>query len=99
MQEQRKTVSVLFNDIVNPVYIEWGGSLGLCGERKRAILGAEMRKSIIVSAKYGQCIYSGPLRIAEITNFCLSICGNREKNCGNAELHTPSDLPIITGNN
>ena len=30
-----------------------------------------VRKSIIVSAEYGQCIYSGPLRIAEITN---SVC-------------------------
>ena len=46
-----------------------GGSLGFGGVRKRAILGLEMRKSIIVSAEYGQCIYSGPLQIAEITNF------------------------------
>ena len=30
-----------------------------------------VRKAIIVSAEYGQCIYSGPLRIAEITNFFL----------------------------
>ena len=70
-----------------------GGSLGFCGDRKRAILGAEMRKSIIVSAECRQCTYLGPLRIAEITNFCLQICRNRGKNCGNAELHTPSDPP------
>ena len=68
---------------------------GGCGERKRAILGAEMRKSIIVSAEYGQCIYSGPLRIAEVTYFCLQICGNRGKKLRNAELHTPSDSPPL----
>ena len=64
------------------------------GERKRAILGAGMRKSIIVSAECGLCIYSGPLQIAEITNFCFQICGIRGKKklqkCGIAY---PSDPP------
>ena len=73
-----------------------GGHWGFAESRNGAILGAEMRKSIIVSAKCGQCIYSGPLADSGNNNFCLQICGNRGKNCGNVELHTPSDPLLIT---
>ena len=74
----------------------WGGHWGFAESGNRAILGAEMRESIIVSAEYGQCIYSGPLRIAEITNFCLQICGNRGemfRKCGIA--YSPVTSPHI----
>ena len=53
-----------------------------------------MRKPIIVSAEYGQCIYSGHLRIAAITNFCLQICGNRGKKLRKCEIAYPPVTPF-----